>query len=175
MEITHAFFVQKSDLPILDENKSPKSNSGRKKRVIFNVIFARTPLSRPLDEKIKRNGQFRRKFEQSVHRKKGPTLPKPKMWSTFHSGIQVADLWVTKSGCGQVERSSSCPRPGAGYPRVNSAPDHPERAALAAGPFTRPGRPAIWRARPVGGLPEPGGGEGLRSSSKSPVFIFSSS
>ena len=37
------------------------------------------------------------------------------------------------------------------------------RAALAAGPSSRPVRTAIWRARPAGGLPEPGGGEGPAS------------
>ena len=38
--------------------------------------------------------------------------------------------------------------------------EHPARAALAAGPFTRPRRTAIELARPANGLPEPGGGEG---------------
>ena len=77
----------------------------------------------------------------------------------------AVDLCVTKTGGGQVQRSFSCPWPGAGYPRVVFRirvvqPDHPERAALAAGPFTRPRRTAIRQARSEGDLPEPGGGEG---------------
>ena len=80
-------------------------------------------------------------------------------------GHQVDDLCVTKPGGGQVQRSFSCPWPGAGYPRVIfyirvALPDHPERAALAAGPFTRPRRTAIRQARSEGDLPEPCGGEG---------------
>ena len=78
--------------------------------------------------------------------------------------LHSTDLWVTQPGCGQVELRASCPRPGAGYPRVKSfyghLSDYPARAALAAGPFTRPRRTAIELARPAGGLPEPGGGEG---------------
>ena len=77
----------------------------------------------------------------------------------------AVDLCVTKTGGGQVQRSFSCPWPGAGYPRVVFRirvvqPDHPERAALAAGPFTRPRRTAIRKARSESDLPEPGRGEG---------------
>ena len=55
---------------------------------------------------------------------------------------------------------------------VRPPSDHPERAALTAGPFPRPERAAIRQARSDGDLPEPGGGEGadvgrsFRSSSR---------